>query len=618
MATQGPQALEDGTLDFSGGQDASAAPDKIADTCVAGGINTSFQNRIITPRSGFNQLQLTLPGGGVLDQKLKLHDYSTIFQSGRFQALIPYSIGAEFFTIAVISGIIFLINQATYQVSVIEIADGSHIDENHPRVNWSAADRFLVIFDYPARPVIIEGTFASRADPARYEVPISTLGAYNQNRLFIANNGNAFTGGDPVGNLATPDAPITFEEVLAPASAYLDQVFSVTSNYANSPITAMALLQYTDTSTGIGPLLVATNREIYSYETQNPRTNWEAGSFGRNFIANNGIAGSKAFVNVNSDLFYVSQDGQLRAASMSRDEQKKWSKTPLSREVRNWLKYWDKTLIPYAVLGYFDNKIMVSANPYRVPSYGMFGNYITDVAYGGLVAIELDNVSKLAQDSPPVWAGLWTGIHPTAIITNNDRCFIASKDNSFINHIYEVTPELNIDTANGMERQIRSVVYTRGYDCKNQFQDKQLQNADLPFRNIQGDFSIDLSYKPAHAERFVPWKSFKHKAPVRFCGAPDQCQARGLLGHSFRRLVFGAPPPTVCNPVTREQYTAFRSVQLKLIISGRYWELPGIKVRALPIPDNNLENVCQDYPDAEVCGDCDTDWIIPEVNVCQT
>ena len=618
MATNGPQPLEDGTLDFSGGQDASAAPDKIQDNCVAAGINASFKSRIITPRSGFHRLELTLPEGGVYNQNHVFYDYSTIFQSGRFQALIPYSIGSELFIIAVISGIIFLINQNTYQVSVIEIADGSHLNENAPRIKWSAADRFLVLFDFPAFPVIIEGTYASRSNAAAYEVPISNLGAYNQNRLFIANNGNAFTGGDPVGNLATPDAPITFEEVLAPASAYLGQVFSVTSNYANSPITAMALLQYTDTSTGIGPLLVATNREIYSFETQTPRTNWEAGSFGRCFIANNGIAGADAFVNVNSDLFYISQDGQLRTASMSRDEQKKWSKTPLSKEVRNWLKYWDTSLIPYATLGYFDNKIMVAANPYRVPSYGMFGNFTTDVAYGGLVVIELDNISRLAQDSPPVWAGLWTGVRPMDFAINNDRCFVASKDGSYINHIYEIMPNLNYDMADGKVRNIRSVIYSKGYEFKAPFQSKQLHSADIPVNDIRGEFSLELSYIPEHSLKTIPWKTFKHTAPVTFCTPPTPCQAKGLLGHSFRRLVFGAPPPYMCSPVTNETYSVFRSVQIKMIISGRYWEIPGIKLRTNLVSDNNLENVCNEYPPNEICAECDTDWIIPEVTLCQT
>lgn len=616
MATAEP--IEDGTNDFSGGQDASAAPDKIAPNCISAAVNVSFARRVISPRPGFNQLQVVLPEGGVYDQKLKFHAYSTIFKSGRFQAIIPYSIGSEFYLILVISGIIFLLNQRTFVVTVIEIEDGSHINENLPRVNWSTADRFLVIFDFPARPVIIENTFASRANPDAYEVPISVLGAYNQNRLFITNNGNAFTGGDPVGNLATPDAPITFEEVLAPASAYFGQVFSVTSNYANSPITALAFLQYTDTSSGIGPLLVATDSEIYSYETQNPRAAWTAGAFGRNFIANNGIAGPRAFVNVNSDLFYISRDGQLRSASMSREEQRKWSKVPLSREVENWLKYWDTSLIPYSILGYFNNKILVAANPYRTPSYGMFGNFITDVAYGGFVVIELDNISKLAQDSPPVWSGLWTGIRPTGIVTNADRCFVASKDEAFINHIYEITPRLTIDKVAQGERQIRSIIYTRGYEFKNSFQDKQLQNADIPLNDVQGDFSLKLEYIPEHSLNPIPWKTFKHKAPVMWCGNPNPCEAKGLAGHSFRRLTYGAPPPFVCDSVTREIYSVFRSIQLKLTIEGRYWEIPGIKIRAITQPDNNLDNTCDDGRIVEQCKECNTDWAIPEVTLCQT
>lgn len=613
-----PTPIEDGTIDFSGGQDASASPDKIGSTCIAAGINVSTQNRILTPRPGFRQLPLQLPSGSLQNQNRVSFQYDTIFESGRFQALIPYSVGSEFYLVAVISGVIFLINQRTYEISVIEIEDGSHINENLPRVNWSAAGKFLVIFDFPAFPVILEGTYASRARQEDFEVPVARMGAYNQNRLFIGNNGNAFTGGDPTGNLATPDAPITFEEVLAQSSAYRGQVFLSHSNYANSPISAMTFLQYTDTGTGIGPLLVATDREIYSYQTQLPRAQWDVGAFGTAFISNAGIAGGRSFVNVNSDVFFVSRDGQLRTASMSRQEQQKWSKVPLSREVKNWLKYWDPELTQYAVLGYFDNKILLSANPFRVPSYGMFGNFITDIAFGGIVVIELDNISKLAEDSAPVWSGLWTGIRPTEICVNNDRCFIASKDGSYINHIYEVSSDFDTDIIGGIERQIRSIVYTKAYDFQSPFQDKQLHTADLQFQNTQGNFKVDLKYKPSHAPKFIKWKSFEHKAPTMFCTNPNSCEVLGLLGQSFRQLTFGAPDTFECDPVTEELYRAFRKIQLKLVIEGRYWELHELKIRATAMPMNYYETVCKEYKVAELCGECNDDWAIPEISLCQT
>ena len=89
------------------------------------------------------------------------------------------------------------------------IQGGSQLDEAADRINWSPAGKYLVIFDFPAYPVIIEGLLARRADPALLEIPRSVLGTYNQNRLFIANAGNEFTAGDPAA-YTFPTGPISF------------------------------------------------------------------------------------------------------------------------------------------------------------------------------------------------------------------------------------------------------------------------------------------------------------------------------------------------------------------------------------------------------------------------
>lgn len=618
-----PQFVFDGNLEFSGGQDASKSPHLTPKNALFAGVNLTMQDGVVAPRPGFNQLEFILPEGGVRDEKLRLHDYATIFKAGRFQALIPYQIGQEFFLIYIIAGIVFLINQDTYVVTVLEFPDGSHLNANAPRINWSPASRFLVIFDFPAFPAIVEGATIRRADPADFEVPVSTLGAYNQNRLFIANSGNEFTAGDPTGNTLTPDAPITFEEVEAPASPFFGDIYQLPTDYNNKPITAMTFLQFTDTSTGIGPLLISTSDQIFSYQSQLPRVSWLSASggqtgtgFGTAFIHDAGIAGPRAFTHVNSDLFFLSSDGQIRSVAMSRDEQKKWSKTPISREVKNWLKYWDESLIPFAVMGYFDNKILATANPYRVPSHDMFGNYVLDVAFGGLVVIEMDNVSTLIKESQPAWAGLWTGVRPQDICVNNKRCFIASKDSDSVNHIYELLPDATVDTLDGRERQVRSIIYTREYDCNEPFSIKQLSSLDLVLNDVQGKFDIELSYRPSHAPKYLPWGDFKHYAPAKFCNVPDACDLEGLVGHSFMQLIFGFPSNMECNPVTNDLYRVFRMLQLKLIITGDYWQIEHLRLAALMQPQTNFVTACNVYNPVKLCGECSDDWIIPEITLC--
>lgn len=609
----------DGQNSFLGGQDASKSPQLIPKDSYSAGINTNVSKGAITPRWSWGKKKLIFPDEVLPISGNRFVPYSEIFHSGRFQALIPYSIGVNYYLIIVIAGVIFLVNRNTFEVTIIPIQDGSSLNETAPRLNWSNAGRFLVIFDWPNFPVILEGITAKRADPTLFEVPISVMGTYNQNRLFIANAGNEFTGGDPTGNLATLDAPVTFEEVEAPAGLYLGQIFQLPTADINERITAMGFLQLTDTSTGIGPLIIGTRRAIYSFNTQTPRASWDAGNFGSLF-AQVGIAGPRSFVNVNSDIFFLSPDGYVRTASMSRDEQKKWSRVPLSREVQNWLKYWDKSLIPYGVLGYFNNKIFISANPYRTNAQSTNRIPIHDVAYGGFVVIGLDNLATLRQGGNPAWDGLYTGVRPMDIVTCDDRCFVMSKDADFSNELYEIDPSITYDTSEGKIRYVRSIIYTRELDCESDFQNKGVHSLDLNLSNIEGDFSINTEFRPTHTSRFVEWRKFNHVAPWRVCDVPDECDINGLEPHNLRDLTLGSPNEgETCDPVNQSLYNVFRRLQLKFTIEGKYWELEAFRLKAISLKQAEIDNSCEPQKVVKLCKECNTsDWDYGAFESCQT
>lgn len=608
----------DGNVSFVGGQDASKIPDKVPENGYFSGVNVTTQQGDIGPRWGLRKLKLTFQAGGVTLKTNHIKEFDNIFHSGKFQLIAPYSVGQEFYLIIVIAGVIFLYNQGTNNVTIIPMKEGEDgLNPLEPRLNWSPGGRFFVIFDFPAYPVIIENFEARRADPNKFEVPISTIGAYNQNRLFIGNAGNEFTAGDPAGNPLTPDAPITFEEVEAPSAPFLGQIFQLSTNYGNDPITAMAFLQLIDTSTGIGPFLVSTQNAIYSYNTQQPRTVWENGQFGSIFTFNNGIVGPRAFVNVNSDLFFLSNDGQVRSVSMSRDEQHKWSKVPLSKEVQNWLVYPDRDLVKFSTMAYFKNKIFVTAKPYRVEARNIDGSFAIDYVNGGFVVLELDNISTLGQDSTPAWAGVWTGVRPMDTAVNNNRFFVISKDEAFSNELYEFIPDSTVDEINDQERYIQSYLYTRQYVSQNSFQNKELHSVDLSIHNLEGDFELEIKYKPSHASRYLDWAKFSHKAPWRTCKVPTDSQLQGFASQQFKDLVFGVPENQTCNPVTQEFYRFYRKVQLKLSLSGRNWALQELRLKSIVMPQAELINVCGEYPIFEFFKECDTDWSIPEINLCQ-
>lgn len=611
------QLLADGSGDFGGGQDSSVVPDLIPANCYAAGVNVSVRSACIQPRWGFERKTLKFQDGGLENSFKKVRSFQNIFESGKFQAFIPHSVTRNTYIIYVISGRLFTVDIESLEVTYIPIADGSTLNTRASRINWADAGQYIIFFDYPAYPVILDGLIARRANPANDEVPVSTNGAYNQNRLFITNAGTEFTGGDAFGNIATPDAPITFKEVLTPGSTYYGQIFNLPTNVTNAAITFMGFLQFSDSSTGIGPLICGTSNAVYTFGTHNPRSAWANGPFGSLLCYNSGVAGQRAWANVNSDAFFLGTDGFVRSVSMARTEQKQWARIPVSREVEKWFKFWDKSLIKFGFVGYFKNKIFFSVNPYRTQAVDYDTMFpIADYTHGGMVVLELDNLSSFGTPSKPIWAGLWTGVNPMDMCIVNDRAFIASKDGG-VNKLYEINPDICYDTADDTIRQVRSRVYTRQYNFTDSFLNKGLHSVDLNLDSLQGDFKVDVSYKPSHSPCFLPLGVRTHAAPWRTNMFPSECFLNGYAPHIIRDFSIGDPQEDQAgNPVTQDLYRVFKKVQLMLTFWGIYWELRELRVKALPELEPDTLTQCEEYPKVDVCNCPSDDWDVESFGGC--
>ena len=357
------ETTPDGTASWELGQDSWQRPDRIQQNQYVKGVNLSVRGGKITPRAAYVQIPLQFENKSLTNSRRESIKISDIWKYGKYQAYIPTKTEQGRFVITIVSGYIFRTDIATMSTELV--SDTIKCSANADRVNWTYADDSIVIFDYPSRPIIINDDGIRESDPEKNEVPIAALGVFNQSRLIIANAVNQFTAGDVVGNLNTPNAPLTFNEIFQPNSAFINQIFSVSSANPLTPITAMGLLQSIDSSTGIGPLFIATENEVYYYATNQPREQWEATQFGSLLLSQAGIAGPRAFINVNSDLVFLSPEGKVHTFSSAQEAAKKWGNVPISREVQNYLKVTDSALTKYSVLAYHDNRIYISAYPYR-------------------------------------------------------------------------------------------------------------------------------------------------------------------------------------------------------------------------------------------------------------
>lgn len=623
------QELFDGNVSFRGGQNAGVLPDRIGETQYASGVNVTTKDGGLGPRPGFIHQQITVvTEGGVTNLDSSVTPYSTIFRTGKFQMSAPYVTDAGEKIITVISGIIFEIDPVRMEASVIPIEEQEsfktstdeiiepstqRLDQFRARYNWSDAGRFFTIFDYPDFPVIIEGGEARRADPdattvigtSSPEIPKADIGTFNQSRLFVGSHVHEFTAGDPVGSLAAPDAPVTFEEVLVPGAPYFGQIFSLGSTNTNNPITAMGFIQLADTSTGIGPLFVSTKDAVYTYRTDYPRDQWESIQFGSLILYNSGMAGPRSFTNVNSDLIFMGSDRQVRTLHTARASQGKWTNAPIDREVRNWTQSNDIELTDFTVSATYKNRVFITVDPFRVSALTLDGAQTRDYAFGGIIVLELDNISGLLRDAEPVWAGIWTGLYFMEMVELGGEFYIWSKDPNNVNNLYKLDESRTYDIFENEIKQITSRIETKQYPFQNKFVLKEEVNIESTLTDLEGDVTVRIDRKSESAPNWIKHRTWKHTATT--CVSSDVgCEEQPvLLPHSFRELNFGSPEEEGCSSVNGDSFNYFRKMQYRFTINAKHWKLEDLRAKAeVQEDDGNISINCEAFEDKTVEKDC--------------
>lgn len=597
------EQVYDGYLSFQGGQNEGNLPDRIGEDQVKRAINCTFANGAIAPRPGYRSVRLMFE-----DMLIEGRTIEQVFKTGKFQALAPYR--AEhtgWILIAIISGIIFRIDPVTFDsanVTVQSVEDGSRLNQFVRRYNWTQAGRFFVIFDYPNSPILIDGDVARRSNIHRMDivagVPLpkpevfpSVLGLFIGNRLWVTNQVHEFTAGDPVGGINS-DAPITFEEVLVQSSPFYKQAFSLGFPNSTNPITALAMLQLPDTSTGIGPLIVSTEDTIFYAPANTTRDKWDTTTFTTVLIFRSGIIAQRAGVNMNSDFVYVSRDKAIRAISTTRNAQQRWSNAPISKEVSPFLNMGDTELLDTCFASTHLNKIFFGAAPYRVAATSLQGDAIFDEAHTGLLVLELDNVSSLGtsqysgaplvSSSSPVWAGLWTGLRPMEVTRISQETYIMSKDFGNINRLYVLDSDISWDIFEDKEVDIPARVYTRDMVFGKPFMLKKEQQISYSFANISGQFLFSAARKRSVDSSYIPWGSYSYEAKSQSCRA--ELELSNVVPHGIQDLNLGGAIQEACDPLTEQNYSSFKKLGLRLDIRARSWRLDNLNIRAEGIPES--------------------------------
>lgn len=585
MAQQATPRLYDGFVELSRGVHSGKSPRLLTRSHVAFAVNTTFRGDVPRPRPGWEKLDV---------------DLSRI--SGRFQgAHVHEPLTGEAHLLLAIGGYFYGVDVIPVTKSYQDVTPAGDANSGTREQAWFASTPgFTVVQDGQARALIYNGTSMRRAITSQREVPVGTVMAYGNGRLWVAlPDKRAFVASDLIyGPSGTPGA------------SYRDSVLRFTENeivngggafgvpFEAGEITGMKFVGVQDTSTGQGPLLVGTTRSTFSVNAPFDREVWAAmtSPIQTVLLPNGGPTGANAMASINGDVWYRDQIG-VRSVQTAYRDFGKWTNTPLSRPVRRVMDRDDRYLLQFASCVEFDNRLLMTVTPQREHDIGVY--------HLGLVALDFDQISDtegVGGTGAPVWEGLWTGLNILQLVTGEfngvKRCFAIVWSGTEY-EIWEMTRGALWDN---VDNPIEWSIETPEYAFEAPGIRKELKGAKLWLRDVAGSVTITAQFAPDGHPVWQDWDSFTLCATVASCGldgcypVPKMPQPRNpvVLSEPERACLGGQPLPNTVG------YTH----AARLEITGQA-TLTAMRIEATPVADDRL-------------GPCRADEACTTVEMCET
>lgn len=548
MSVTRPDLKFDGLTVISEGMDGGRSPELLNPDQIAFAENVTGRYSYPKSRPGINKLNLLFQTADQLDA----------FTNGLFQGMEVFSYGNngvnQYVEIYSIGGRIFEVNMdlngpvdpTPYfsNGNINESIDGvvreitpltpeGELDANSnnlPIAYMCQADTYFVIQDGQSRAILYQyGQIGIRSNPNNSECPVGTIMAYGQGRLCLVIKGNQILVGDILGGGT--------EVVQFTETTYLAEGGSFSLPVQDNQIRAMRFIQLGDTATGQGELVVWADNSISTFNLATDRTTWKSIPIEQIALVGVGGQGHRSPTLVNSDIWHRAPDG-IRSYIQARRNFAAWQNTPLSFEVQKVLDNDDESLLQFCSGAYFDRRLLMTFGP----SY----NDNNSVGHAGIVALSFDNVSGLTTRTVPIWEGFWTGVKPMQIIARaagfGSRCFIIARDCNSGNQVYELTKTGLFDNNC---TPITSTIITRKMDAQLPLSKKELLNAALWAKEINGDLNLNVQYRPDWYPTFIDWFTANYCYSNKTCNA-ENCHIPNLQNPYVVRQLMHRPQQNIC------------------------------------------------------------------------
>lgn len=528
-------------------------------TSFEGGIDSGRVPTIQSPQlpTGLKRNQLawmtncTVRGGGVLQrtgwvQRVAEFTGDTALFQG---ATVCVPDGAVPYLIASLGGRIFRFNVWTDN-SVADITGASANPPNEPQAFFCQAEDLVIIQpgdNFVTLPLIWDSTAqtmrrSNGLGVANPEVPAGKAMDYYMGRLWVQSGNRLYTAGDIVyGSILGRHSIVAYTE-----NAYLagGGAFSVPSNAG--AIRSICHTAALDTALGQGQLIIGTRDALYALTVPVDRDTWNKVNntsststdmpIQRVIQVKYGTVAERAVVKINGDLFYQSFDG-VRSLQMAIRYFNQWGQIPLSNNENRVLQFNDRSLLRFASGIEFDNRVLQTVLPFQTP---------VGVAHKGIMPLDFDLISSLAEQAPPAWEGMYEGLDFLQLLESSDGglqrafAFVHSQATGKI-QVWELTTTEKFEDS---DKRVSWYFETPAYVWGNMFQLKELDSLELWFDKIFGTVNVLVDYRVDNDPCWINWQQFQMCTARTSCEDVHNpvCYPETQYRECYKRVMLPHPP----------------------------------------------------------------------------
>lgn len=409
------------------------------------------------------------------------------------------------------------------------------------------------------------------------ELPAGYAMDYFMQRIwYVFGDLRVLTAGDIAGSTASGTQKYNFTDSVLKVTenplAIGGDGFRLPSNSGN--IRALAHSKTTNASLGQGQLYIFTRKQVYGLNPPVTRADWISTTSTNAPLLTvvqmvNGAVGDRCIVAVHGDLYFQTILPAIASIINAVRYYGQPGDVPISAPENRILQFNNRELLSFATGIEFDNRMLQSALPKRLPQ---------GVVHQAVLPLDFTPVSSPGSDEPPTWQGHYEGLDILQMFTGDFGglqrafAFVVSRTDGSV-WLWELTQ--GSLTENGDNR-ITSQIEFPAFNWGDDFSLKNVQGGELWIDRLSGTVEFNLEYRPDGYACYIPWIQWK-ECSSRDCeeNVPPTCLPPGyppvpatLQGLGYRQTIGFPKPPVVCDKQMNRPSDICHQLQCRLTIRG--------------------------------------------------